>query len=409
MRALLAAIIGLWAILGAAFGQDLSALARLDVSASQLRDRGAGVVVSLALSQPVPWRVRLLPAPPRLVLDVREVDWSGIATMPRASDRVVDLRAGVFRPGWSRLVLELAGPMGLAAAEMTTGDGRAQIELRLDPLDAAEFARRAAVPDPPGWALPAPADVRKPASRGLGDLVVVLDPGHGGLDPGAERDGQSEANLMLTFAREFKEDLLRAGGFTVVLTREEDVFVPLEARISIARAAGADVFLSLHADALAEGQAVGATLYSLSDAASDQAAAALAERHDRDDLLSGVDLTEQDDLVARVLMDMARSQTAPRVDRLALSLRDAIKAEGLTMHRRPLQSGGFSVLKSPDIPSLLVELGFLSSPRDLARLQDPVWRARMSLALRQGLIAWAGAEAAAASAGGRQAAPSGTP
>jgi N-acetylmuramoyl-L-alanine amidase len=180
----------------------------------------------------------------------------------------------------------------------------------------------------------------------------------------------------------------------VVLTRDEDVFVPLEARISIARAAGAHVLISLHADALAEGQASGATLYTLSDEASDKATAKLAERHDRDDLLAGVDLTEQDDLVAQVLMDMARTETAPRTDRLAGALETAIKAEELTMHRHPRQAGGFSVLKSPDVPSVLVELGFLSSARDLRRLTDPEWQAKMARAIRAGVTAWAAEDAA---------------
>ena len=173
--------------------------------------------------------------------------------------------------------------------------------------------------------------------------------------------------------------------------------MPLEARLSIARAAGADVFLSLHADALAEGQASGATLYILSEEASDKAAAKLAERHDRDDLLAGVDLTGQDDLVAQVLMDMARTETAPRIDRLAGALEVAIKAEGLAMHRQPRQAGGFSVLKSPDIPSVLIELGFLSSSRDLRRLTDPEWRTRMARAIRAGVMAWAAEDAALAS------------
>ncbi len=112
------------------------------------------------------------------------------------------------------------------------------------------------------------------------------------------------------------------------MTREEDVFRPARNRISIARAAGAHVFLSLHADALAEGEAVGATIYTLAEEASDEAAKALAERHDRDDLLSGIDLTQQDDLVATVLMDMARTETRPRIDRLALNLREAISGQG---------------------------------------------------------------------------------
>jgi N-acetylmuramoyl-L-alanine amidase len=122
----------------------------------------------------------------------------------------------------------------------------------------------------------------------------------------------------------------------------------------------------------------------------------LAERHDRDDLLSGIDLTEQDDLVATVLMDMARTETQPRVDRLALALRQSISGAGLKMHRHPIQQAGFSVLKSPDVPSLLIELGFLSSASDLERLIDPEWRASMAAAIRDALRVWAAEDAALA-------------
>lgn len=375
--------------------QDLSALARLDPAASSIRAAGAGVEMRLALSQPVPWRVRVLDAPPRLVIDVREVDWTGVQGLEVPEDRVRALRAGVFRAGWSRLVLELAGPYLVSEAEMATGGAGAELRLRLDPAGAAAFAERAAQPEPPEWAAPVAADLPAPPVPDDGRLVVVLDPGHGGIDPGAERGEVTEAGLMLTFARELKEALLRAGGFTVVMTREEDVFVPLETRISIARSVGADVFLSLHADALAEGEAVGATIYTLAEEASDAASAALAERHDRDDLLSGVDLSGQDDLVAQVLMDMARAETAPRSERLSEALAAAIQAEGLKMHRMPRQQAGFSVLKSADIPSALIEIGFLSSARDLERLVDPAWRARMAKALVAGLQAWAVADAAA--------------
>ena len=376
--------------------QELSALARLVPDRSSLTDRAAGIEMELSISQPVPWRVRVLDAPPRLVLDMREVDWTGLPEVEEDSDAVLGLRAGVVRQGWSRLVLELSGPHQVVLSEMATDEAGAVVRLRLEPASQEAFAKAAAVPEPAEWALPAVADLPKPVPRGAGPVVVVLDPGHGGIDPGAERDGFSEAGLMLTFARELKDLLVRDGGFLVVMTREEDEFVPLEARISIARAAGADVFLSLHADALAEGEAVGATLYTLSDDASDEAAQALAERHDRADLLSGVDLTAQDDLVATVLMDMARTETEPRIERLALALEASIKGAGLKMHRHPRQTAGFSVLKSPDIPSLLVELGFMSSARDLARLTDPEWRAKMAAALRDGLKQWADEDAALA-------------
>lgn len=400
MRAVLVAVC-LWLCgLCPVVAQDLSALARLDPATSSIADRGEALEITLALSQPVPWRVRLADDPRRIIMDFREVDLAKLRDIPQDSSRIAAIHAGSFRPGWSRLVVELTAPLTVDTAGMTTGQG-ATIALRLLPTSPADFAATAALPEPPEWALPPAADLPAPARRGSGPLTVVLDPGHGGIDPGAERDGHTEADLMLTFAREFKELLVRDGGFNVVLTREEDVFVPLETRTSIARAAGAHVFLSLHADALAEGEAVGATLYTLSDEARDEAARALAERHDRDDLLSNVDLTEQDDLVATVLMDMARTETQPRIDRLALGLQAAIQGAGLKMHRHPVQQASFSVLKSPDIPSVLVELGFLSSASDLERLVDPAWRASMAMALRDGLRRWAAKDAALADLAGK--------
>lgn len=376
----------------AARAQDLSALARLEPAQSFIRDAGQGVEVRFSLSQPVPWRVRFRADPPRMVLDVREVDWTGVETVLQGSAHVTGLRAGVFRPGWSRLVLDLSGPMALSLAEMSTANDT-QLLLRLDHASPEAFAAAAAQPELPGWGMPTVTDLAKPPERIPGRWIVVLDPGHGGIDPGAERDGVTEADLVLQFAREFKELLLRDGRFQVVMTRDSDHFVPLETRISIARAAEADLFLSLHADALSEGDAVGVTLYSLSDEASDAASAAMAERHERDDLLAGVDLTAQDDMVATVLMDMARAETGPKIERVAEALQTAISGAGLKMHRRPHQKAGFSVLKSPDIPSLLIELGFISSAADLDRLQDPAWRACMAEALRQGIVTWAEAEA----------------
>lgn len=383
------------ALLGAlpVSAQDLSALARLDPAASSITGNGDGVTVTLALSQPVPWRVRVLDDPPRLVMDFREVDWSDADRIVREGDAVTDLRAGVFRAGWSRLVLELAGPFTVAEAGMQT-TGAALVTVRLDSASHGAFAAAAALPEPAEWALPEPARLPAVTGEAGGPLRVVLDPGHGGIDPGAERDGQTEASLMLSFARELKERMIREGGFAVTMTREEDVFVPLEARISIARAAGAQVFVSLHADAIAEGEATGATIYTLSDEASDEASRTLAERHDRDDLLSGVDLTRQDDLVATILMDMARTDTSPRIARLAEALAAAIQAAEVKMHRHPIQQAGFSVLKSPDIPSVLLELGFLSSGSDLKRLNDPAWRERMQGAIMAGLRDWHAADQA---------------
>jgi N-acetylmuramoyl-L-alanine amidase len=226
-------------------------------------------------------------------------------------------------------------------------------------------------------------------------LTVVLDPGHGGEDAGAERDGVRESDLMLTFARELREVLVRAG-LRVVLTREADVFVPLDTRVARAQAAEGDLFLSLHADALAQGRATGATVYTLSEGGAIAAARALAARRDRDGLMAGVDLTGTDDPVARMLMDLARAETEPRSDALADALVGAMKGTVVGLHRRPRNEAGFTVLSAPDMPSVLVELGFLSNPRDRARLTDPTWRAEAAEAIRTAILTWAEADAALA-------------
>ena len=261
--------------------------------------------------------------------------------------------------------------------------------LVLVPVDAESFAESAGAPRDTRWDLPEPAMVEVQPERGPdAPLRVMLDPGHGGIDPGAEKGGLSEKTLMLTFARELREVLVRAGGFDVLLTRDDDRFVSLERRVALAQRSGADVFVSLHADSLSEGMAHGATVYILSEDASDVASAKLAERHDRSDLLSGVDLTESDDVVTDVLLDLARTETRPRTDALARDLVTGMAQTGGPMNRRPLRSAAFSVLKSADIPSVLIEIGFLSSPRDLKNLSNPAWRLQIAEGIRAGLQVW---------------------
>ncbi|HEY0213202.1 MAG TPA: N-acetylmuramoyl-L-alanine amidase [Paenirhodobacter sp.] len=388
----------IWLGVAAAAQQPLSGLARLDPARSTLQHDRHGVEIVLGISQPVPFRAYLLDNPPRLVADFREVDFGHARPeAPGADSLLKDLRWGRFRPGWSRLVAELTGPARLDAAVEETGDAP-RIVLRLSPAKAQDFNARTGAPSSALWDLPqpvVPTAIPHRRQDGASPLRVVLDPGHGGLDPGAESGALDEAVLVLTFARELKETMTRAG-MQVTLTRDEDVFVPLEERITRARATGADLFLSLHADALPTGQATGATIYLLNDMVGDQASQRLAERHDRADLLAGVDLTGQDDSVASVLMDLARVETQPRSEQLGLALATAIKSAGLDMHPHAVQHADFSVLKSPDIPSALIELGFLSSAVDRQRLLDATWRTQMAQAILAGVQAWAGTDAAQA-------------
>ena len=399
MGRLLGAILAclLWA--GTAQAQGFSGLARIDPAQSRITDAGReGVAVELALSQGVPYRLFTLDNPPRLVADFQEVDWQGLDPEGfRQSARVREVQFGTYVPGWSRLVLELARPLAIerAAMQLHEATGAARLTLRLKPVSAEAFAAQAGAPHDPRWDLPEPAEIPRIPARGPeAPMIVVLDPGHGGIDPGAEVGDVVEKDLILTFARELREILLRAGGFDVVLTREDDRFVSLERRVQIAHRAGADVFLSLHADSLSEGLAHGATVHLLSPDASDVASAKLAERHDRADLLAGVDLSDADDEVTDILLDLARQETRPRTEALARALVSGIQNAGVPMNRRPLRRAAYSVLKAADIPSVLIEIGFLSSPRDLKNLQDPEWRAEMARGIRNGLRNWREADQA---------------
>ncbi|MFW2587160.1 N-acetylmuramoyl-L-alanine amidase [Sagittula sp. SSi028] len=370
--------------------QQSSGLARYEGGGFVDR-RFGGTELRLDLSQGVPWRVFTVADPWRVVVDFREVDWTGADARAMAdSDMVKTVRMGSFRPGWSRLVAELSQPLKVAEASLATGsDGAgAQLVLRFAQTDGDSFRASAGVPTDPDWKRPEPkarATARKPAGA---PMVIVLDPGHGGIDPGAQRGGIKEADLMLQFARELRDILLRSGNYEVVLTRNSDSFISLEGRVALAHEVGADLFISLHADALDEGVAHGASVYTLAEDASDAASAALAERHDRDDLLSGVDLSGADDRVAQILLDMARLDNTPRSQSLAGYMVDGIRDNVGHVHKDPQREAAFSVLKSADIPSVLIELGFLSSQADLQNLRDPAWREKMAEGIRDGLAQW---------------------
>ena len=389
-----------------ALAQDRSALARVDLARSALlaegRDRGKPrpLELQLAISQPVPYRVYFLDGPPRLVVDFREIDFAGTDAQALPGRELVPaLRWGRFRPGWSRLVMELPGPYALRMAVQRpaeSGAGGALVKLRIEPVPQDEFATRGNALSAL-WDLPAPATVAPLPPRRAADrpLRIAIDPGHGGHDPGAQVGAIYEAAVMLGFARELSEILTRAG-FEVVPTRSDDSFVPLERRMTLARAGQADLFISLHADALPAGEAAGLSIYTWNPQADDRATRELAMRHDRTDLLAGLDLAGTDDQIADVLMDMARIETQPRSEAFAKFAVSELNRAGIVMHRRPMRGAAFSVLKSPDIPSVLIELGFLTDPGDRANLFDPEWRARTAGAIAQAASLWARDDAARA-------------
>ncbi len=358
-----------------------------------------------AAPDPAGPRVFALDAPPRMVVDLPGAVWAAAA--PEPAGLVAGVRAGLAAPGVARLVLDLAAPArllsvgrgasGPAADPAGPGGhgagrgGRAAASppggvvfvLAFGPEAADRFAAGAGWPAGAPRAGPPPAAGAPPPAR-----RIVLDPGHGGIDPGAVRAGLREKDITLAFAR-MLAPMLEERGWTVALTREADEFVPLAARPALAQALSADAFLSIHADTVLKGEASGASVYVLSAEASDAEAAALADRENRVDRLGGLGLSAADADVALALAEMVRAPTRRRSQALGGALVEALASRVAVLASAPLRGAGFRVLKAPDVPSALIELGFLSSAADRARLADPIWHAEAAAAVADALDAWA--------------------
>ncbi len=357
---------------------------RVDPDRSAVRDGWWRLQIELGLSDVTPYRLFTLDAPRRLVIDFDQVAWDGMTEADLLEPgRATGLRFGPLRDGWSRLVVDLAGPLAVKEAAMRRVDGGALLSITLKKSSPDAFAASAGAPDlgldEPGIAPQIQADDA---------FIVIIDPGHGGIDPGADRDGVQEAPLMLALGQEVAALLHEMPGVMPVLTREADHFVPLNARISMARARGADLFISLHADALEEDAAEGASVYTLSPDGGGIAAHRMVERHELGDLLSGVDLTGQGDRVATVLMDLARQKTGPQGRRFADVLVQQMRERGVRLNARPRRDGQFIVLSAADFPSVLIEAGFLSNASDRARLTDPAARADFASAIAAAVDVW---------------------
>jgi N-acetylmuramoyl-L-alanine amidase len=211
--------------------------------------------------------------------------------------------------------------------------------------------------------------------------TVVIDAGHGGVDPGAVGiSGTYEKTLTLAMARQLRDLLRKTGRYRVVLTRDDDVFVPLRERIHLAREAGGSLFISLHADAQARETTHGASVYTLSETASDSEAALLASKENKSDIIAGTDLRNHDAMVTSILIDLAQRDTNNK----SIEFADILSAElaGVTpLLRRHRRFAGFAVLKSPDMPSALVELGYISNAGDEKNLADVAYRAKLAAAV----------------------------
>ena len=342
-----------------------------------------GLAIALGLSRNVQHRVFTLVEPNRLVIDLRDTDLAGL---PVAFGRPFGLRWGLFRTGWSRLVLDLDQPMLVKSVVLQNQ----QLNVLLDPTTQDEFAAMAGAPQGAMWDAPTSKGIAglRPRAMQEGPVIVAIDAGHGGIDPGAVRGDVSEKDLALTFSLELRDFLEKSGNYAVILTRDDDVFVSLGDRVENARQANADVFLSIHMNTVETGAVRGATIYRLSEEASDDAAQKLAEFENNSDIFAGADYRGDEDQVALALIDLARVQTDARShflgEAMMQGLRDTI---GVTANH-PFWSADLRVLKAPDMPSILVELGFLSSERDVKNMQSREWRERAAAGIVAALDTW---------------------
>jgi N-acetylmuramoyl-L-alanine amidase len=338
----------------------------------------------IELSDKVPYRFFTLQDPYRIVIDLPEVEWK-IPETPRnpSGGIITSYRFGLFQSGNSRLVVDIDRPAKLVNHVILPASKAHPYRLVLDlePVSVAEFAlseRQFSSKDwvdPParGAIAPPPPPKAQAERKGLGPQkrIVVLDPGHGGPDPGAiSVSGLREKEITLKVAQTVKQALEATGRYKVHLTRNEDVFVPLRKRYQLAEQAGAELFISMHADSNGDPNLRGASIYTLSENASDREAAALAAKENRSDAIAGIDLSNQSDAVASFLIELRQRQT---MNESALFSETLIQEVGTSskLLRNTHRFAGFAVLKSPDVPSVLMELGYLSNRHDEKVLRDP--------------------------------------
>ena len=342
-----------------------------------------GIEINLQLSQGVPYKIWMDRDPLSLIIDFNVLNFNGIDLEKiNQSKNIKSIEIKELDTEWSRLSFHLADYWAIENTEMSISpqDNSASLSIFLKSISEGIFS----LTDKPNKDFSS----NKISAIENNDFVVVLDPGHGGRDPGAEAGGYRESSLMLELAEAVKESLIRNTDFKVVLTRTEDKFLSLEDRITIASQSDANLFISLHADAVIEGEASGTTVYLLSDKATDKMSAQLASRHDRSEILRGVDLSGLDSQVASVLLDMARQETKPRSEAVASFILKVFKEKITELSSQPLRYAAFSVLKSPDIPSILIEAGFMSTSSDLQNLTTKKWRREFADSLTEAISRW---------------------
>ena len=343
------------------------------------------------LTAPVGYTVYVMANPYRVMIDLPQVSFSLPAGAgDEGQGLVTQYRYGPVDNGHSRIVMDTAGPVLIDKAFLLKPkDGQpARIVVDLVKTTREAFDAKLAAEDGSDSASATPADTPAPAAAGDGGQpagrerkLVVIDPGHGGIDPGAIGVGKTrEKDVVLAFGLKLKKILEDTGNIDVVMTRSDDSFLTLRDRVKVARDKQADLFIAIHADTVRAGDVRGATIYTLSEKASDAEAEALAHKENRADIIAGIDLETENQEVTNILIDLAQRES--KTHSLVFAKKAVAELGPVTAFTGvPMRSAGFMVLKAPDVPSVLVELGYLSNRQDESQLTSPAWQEKVAGAM----------------------------
>ena len=346
----------------------------------------------LQLDEMVPFKVYSLNNPKRIVLELNTSAIYSLDDLEITSSPIV--REIIFTKvvkGWSAISIKLdtAVKVQNIAMKPDNFDGsKVELSFELLPIKQQEFDRIVTLFDDDAHDEPLPNIKNNFDYNKKNKLIVVIDPGHGGVDPGAQVKTIREADIMLSLAKVVAEEIERLDNTKVILTRTSDEFTSLDERLMLAVRVGADLFISLHADTVKKGKASGSTVYILSQEASDQASARLASRHGGDELISGLDLTGTETAVTSALMGLLRSENTIRSNAFSEAILKNLENFSIKLNPTPLRKANFSVLKLPSVPSILIETGFMSTSSDLKNLQNRDWAEKFALAISSGVLEW---------------------
>jgi N-acetylmuramoyl-L-alanine amidase len=391
---------------GACIQANQSVAQTLDVQKIRAGAHPDKVRLVIETNQAPKFRSFTLSDPYRLVIDLPEFQWKADTQPDLGAFGVNHVRYGTLKDGVSRLVLEMKEPTVLHGAfvlpqtpdkpyrlvvdykTVSTSDyvhHKGKILGDLDVDDAAGLAKlEAQKTEVISKAKPTPP---KPKVRSIvRKSLIVLDPGHGGNDPGAVGAGKAyEKVVVLALAKELKKQLEASGRYQVKMTREDDTYIRLRDRVKFARMHDADLFVSIHADSINKSHVSGVSVYTLSENASDKQSAKLAARENRSDIIAGVDLSVEDEDVFNILMDLAMRDTMNQSKFFANKMVSGLKGSGIRMLENPHRYAGFAVLKSPDVPSILIEAGFMSNRNEAAKLMRSDYRRKIAKAVKGGI------------------------